>query len=276
MRRTVLPQLSLEPGGAQGKKEEVLRALRKTYGKEMQGRAWYPALAQELVAEETESDADARKARLLASLAIPEPLPVESGPPPEGKPILMEAVKILSRPHEELMTAVESLSETERLLQTREGGFGQALRRLFGRSQRPKADLHTYEITFSEPVKGTTKSEKVSFPQFAEETRKKATLLAAIAAGTGPAYKRIQTAPEASLAGFVDKQLNEMLLVHRRLASFNTLFQARANQAGRQGVRGIKLELLTIRNSIVKANQRRHEYGEMAEVTKEKQTRTPT
>jgi len=276
VRRTVLPQVSLEPAGGPGKKDDAVRALRKAYGKEMEGRPWYPALAQELIAEETESDAEARRARLLASLAIPEPVAVEDATPRESKPILMEAVRILSRPHEELIAAVESLSETERLLQAREGGIGHALRRLFGRSQRPKTDSHTYEITFSEPAQGTTKSEKVNFPQFAEGTRKKATLLAAISSGSGPAYKRIQGASESSLAAFVDKQLNEMLLIHRRLAGFNTLFQARAAQAGKQGVRGIKLELLTIRNSIVKANQRRHEYGERAETAKEKQTKTRT
>ncbi len=187
LRRAVLPRLPIEPSGAQGKREEILRAMRKVYAKEMDGRPWYPALAQELVAEEVESDAESRKERLLASLAIPEPKPlVEKNVEREGKQILMEAVRILARPHEELVTAVESLTETERLLQTREGGLGQKLRRLFGRAPKEKADSHTYEIQFSEPALGTTKTEKVGFLQFAEESRKKATLLAAIAGRDRP------------------------------------------------------------------------------------------
>ena len=35
-------------------------------------------------------------------------------------------------------------------------------------------------------------------------------------------------------------------------------------------MRGIKLELLAIRNSLVKANQRRHEFGQRAEEAKQK------
>jgi hypothetical protein len=271
LRRSVLPHLSIEPG-AIGKKDETTRLMRKVFGKEMEGRPWYPALAQELVAEEVESDAESRRARLLASLAIPAPQPAQkTDAPREGKPILMEAVRILARPHEELVTAIESLSETERLLQSRESGFGQALRRLLGMGARTKTDSHTYEITFTEPAVGTKKSEKLSFPQFAQETRKKATLLAAIAAGTGPAYKRLAGTAEAPLAAFLDKQLNELLLIHRRLASFNALFQSKAAVAGKQSVRGIKLELLAIRNSLVKANQRRHEFGAMADAAAEKQ-----
>jgi len=265
LRRAVLPLVALEPG-AHAKMEESLRAMRKVYGKEMAGRPWYPALAQELLGEEIESDAEARKARLLASLAVPEATPA---PRPvverDGKSILMEAVRILSRPHEELVTAVESLTETERLFQAHEGGFVNTLRRLFGLAERKKTDSHTYEITFTEPAVGTTRAEKLSFPVFAGEARKKATLLATIASGKGPAYRRLEMTREGPLAGFLDKQLNEMLLIHRRLSGFNALFQEKASQGGKQGVRGIKMELLAIRNSLVKANQRRHEFGEKTE-----------
>ncbi len=270
LRRAVLPHVTLEPGGS-GKTEETLRGMRKVYAREMTGRPWYPALAQELVGEEVESDADARKARLLASLAIPEAAPA---PRPviqrDGRAILMEAVRILSRPHEELVTAVESLTETERLFETREHGLGSALRRLFGLSARKKTDTHTYEITFTEPAVGTTKAEKLSFPLFAQDARKKATLLATIASGKGPAYRRLDMTREGPLANFLDKQLNEMLLIHRRLSGFNALFQDKASQGGKQGVRGIKLELLAIRNALVKANQRRHEFGERTETVADK------
>ncbi len=269
VRRTILPRLMLAPG--QGKKEETFRAIRKAFQKEGGGRPWYPALAQEIIAEELESDAAHRKEKLLASLAIPAPDAGEDKKEADARPLLMEAVRILSRPHEELVTAVESLSESERLLKGREGGIGQTIKRLFRRSEREKADSHTYEIQYAEPAQGTTRTEKVDFPSFAEEARKKATLLASIAAGTGPAYKRLEGTKETILADFVDKQINELLLIHRRLASFNTFFQAKASQSGKQGVRGIKLELLTLRNSLVKANQRRHEYGERTEGAKKRQ-----
>ena len=39
------------------------------------------------------------------------------------------------------------------------------------------------------------------------------------------------------------------------------MFQARVMQE-KKTARGIKIELLTIKNAIVKANQRRHEYKE--------------
>jgi hypothetical protein len=262
LRRTVLPRIGLEPGAGLTRREEALRSLRKAFGQELEGRPWYPALAQEVIVEEAESDAATRRDALIASLAVPD-LPIlekKATTPVEGKTILMEAVRFLCRPHEELVTAVESLVETERLLQVKETGLASALRRLFRRAPREKADAHTYKIQYMEPAIAVTKTETVNFLQFADDTRKKATLLAALATSGGPAYRRLEATPERQLVAFLEKQLNELLLIHRRLTSFNTFFQTRATQSGKT-VRGIKLELLALRNALVKANQRRHEYG---------------
>ena len=103
------------------------------------------------------------------------------------------------------------------------------------------------------------KTETIDFPAFIGESHKKSSLMAALASGKGPAYRKLDSTSEDLLANFLDKQLNELLLIHRRLASLNTLFQARAAQE-KKTTRGIKIELLTIKNAIVKANQRRHEY----------------
>ncbi len=267
LRRSILPHIPPELLSGPSKKEEALRAMRRIFGHEMDGYPWYPALAQEVIAEELETDAAARKEALLAALVVPEtPVAKKTAAPVEGKTILLDAVRILCRPHEELVTALESLVETERLLEVKETGLRAVLRRLFGLDSRSKENAHTYKIQYMEPALAVNRSETVNFAEFAVDVRKKATLLAALAGGSGPAYRRLETTKEKQLAGFIEKQLNELLLIHRRLTSFNTLFQTKASQMGKTGVRGIKMELLTLRNAIVKANSKRHEYGEHAEV----------
>jgi len=101
LRRTALPRIGLEPGASPLRREEAVRALRKAFGQEPDGRPWYPALAHEVIAEELESDAAARRESLLASLAIPD-LPVlkKETVPVEGRTVLLESLRILCRPHE--------------------------------------------------------------------------------------------------------------------------------------------------------------------------------
>ena len=261
IRRKVLTRYP--PAAADGhvRKEEALRAMRHGFGQSMEGKPWYPALAEELLEEENAEEGAARKQKLLASLAVIEPVKVEIAAPPEGRAILMDAVRILCRPHEELATALAILEENERLLTESRGSGGGWLKRLLGVGASPRAAERTYKVQYSEPGVPLPKTETIDFTSFLAETRKKASLLAALSSGTGPAYRRLSDTGEEQLAAFLDKELNEVLLIHRRLGSLNTLFQARSAQEKRTS-RGIKVELLTIKNSIVNANRKRHEHSD--------------
>ena len=261
MRRKVLTQYPPAAAGGQVRKDEALRAMRRGFGQSMEGKPWYPALAEELLEEEISEDAEARKQKLLASLAIVEPVKVEITAAPEGRAILMDAVRILCRPNTELATALAIIEQNEQLLAESRGSGGGWLKRLLGVGASSQAAARTYKVQYSEPGVPLPKTESIEFTSFLTETRKKASLLAALSSGTGPAYRRLSDTGKEQLAAFLDKELNEVLLIHRRLGSLNTLFQARSAQEKRTS-RGIKVELLTIKNSIVNANRKRHEHSD--------------
>jgi hypothetical protein len=261
LRRKVLQQVPLGTPEARVHKEEALRAIRKGFGQWMAGKPWYPALTEEVLEEELAEDGAARKDKILANLTIAEPEQVQTTEAPDGRTILMDALRILCRPHEELATALAILEENERVLleaHTQGGGW---LRRLLGGRGGPQAATHSYKVQFTEPGAATPKTEALDFTRFQVDVRKKASLFAAVASGTGPAYRKLSATSDEQLAAFLDRQLNELSLIHRRLGSLNALFQARVAEE-KKTARGIKIELLTLKNSIVKANQKRHEYKE--------------
>ena len=261
VRRKVLTRYPPDAALGHVQKEEALRAMRRGFGQSMDGKLWYPALAEELVEEEIADDGAARKRKLLASLAVPEPVQVEIATPAEGRAILMDAVRTICRPHEELATALAILEENDRLLTESRGSRGGWLKRLLGVRISPQAAERICKVQYTEPGVPQPMTETIEFTSFLAEASRKASLLAALSSGTGPAYRRLSDTGEKQLAAFLDKQLNEMLLIHRRLASLNALFQARSAQEKRTS-RGIKIELLTLKNSIVNANRKRHEYSD--------------
>jgi hypothetical protein len=259
LRRKVLSQISLATAEDKMRKEEALRSIRKGFSQWMAGKPWYPALAEEILDEELGADGAARRQKVLATLAVADLRKNEATAAPEGRTILMEATRILARPHEELATAIAILEENERLLQDSRGTGGGWLKRILGVGAAPQTASRAYKVQYSDPGDPVAKTEIIDFPAFLPAVQKKSSLLAALSSGAGPAVRRLAGTGEAQLASFLDKQLNEMLVIHRRLGSLNTLFQARAAQE-KKSTRGIKIELLTIRNSIVKANHKRHEY----------------
>ncbi len=250
-------------GEAPAKREELLRAMRRSFGQTMSSSPWYPALAEEVLDEELAPDCSERKSRVLSSLTVPEQ---EKTPTSEtdrdGRETLLEAVRLLSRPHEEIATALAILEENEKLVTEARGSAWGWLRKLFriGTTRQP-AD-RTYKVQYAEPGSSTPKVEPIDFAAFLADTEKKASLLGVLSTGSGPAYRKLQATGQEQLAGFVDRQLNDLLVIHRRMDGLNALFQARVHH-GKKRARGIKVELLTIKNSIVKANQRRHEYRDV-------------
>jgi len=261
LRRVVLPGFSQGAGEGRTRREEMLRGIRRAFAGRMAGKPWYPSLAEEVADEEIAEDAEERKAKVLASLAIAVPEKPRVTEALDGRTILLDAVRLLSRPNEDLATAIAVLEENQRLLAESRGSGGGWLRRLLGAAPAPKIDERVYKVQYAEPGVPTPKTETIDFAQFSAAVQKKSSLLAALATGTGPAFRRLASTSEEQLAGFVDKQLNELLLIHRRLGCLNTMLQARVTQA-RKTARGIKIELLTIKNAIIKANQRRHDYKE--------------
>jgi hypothetical protein len=260
LRRKVLSQLPLATGESRMRKEEALRAIRKGFGQWMSGMPWYPALAGEILDEELAEDGEARRQKVLASLAVAVPKR-EATVLPDGKAILSEAARLIARPHEELATAAAILEENERLLLDARGTGGGWLKRLLGVGGEKAVAARTYKVQYTEPGAAAPKVETIDFPAFIPEVQKKSSLFAALSSTSSPAFRRLAATGEAQLVAFIDKQLNELLLIHRRLGSLNTLFQARAMQE-KKTARGIKIELLTIKNCIVKANTKRHEYRE--------------
>jgi hypothetical protein len=260
LRRIVLPALVPSAGETHAHREEMLRGIKRGFAQKMSGKIWYPALTEELADEELAPDGEERKQKVLSALAIAEPAKAKTNVVVEGRTILMDAVRLLSRPHDELGTAVAVLEENERLLREAHVNGGGWLKRLLGGGAGQKSEDRSYKVQYTEPGGNQEiQVETVDFAKLSEEVEKKITVLAALSSGSGPAVHKLESTGEESLAVFVDKQLNELLLIHRRLTGLNTLFQARATQE-KKTMRGIKIELLTLKNAIVKANQRRHEY----------------
>jgi hypothetical protein len=259
VRRIVAAATAPSGGDLHLKKDELLKSIKRGFSQRMGGKPWYPSLAEELAEDELAADSAERRQKILSSLAVTEPEKPQVAAAQDGRSVLMEAVRLFSRPNEELATAVAVLEENEKLLGDSRGASGGWLKRIFGGGPGAPSNDRSYKVQYSEPGAATPKTEVIDFSTFSAEVTKKASLLATLLAGTGPAQKRLSTISEEQLASFVDKQLNDLLLIHRRLGCLNTMFQARLMQE-KKTARGIKIELLTIKNSIVKANQKRHEY----------------
>jgi hypothetical protein len=81
----------------------------------------------------------------------------------------------------------------------------------------------------------------------------------------GAAAARLEAMDEKQLLGLLEKNIRELQSLHKILSALDDFFKARADKEDRERIKGIKPELATIKNAIVKANQKRHEFSAQKE-----------
>ena len=265
-RGRALPRVPLDRQRPEAKREETLRALRRAVSENMPGSPFYPELAGEVLDEELSPQAEQLRARLLENLAqAPEAAPAPAprrAPPQPDRTALLDAVRLLARSEAEMQSALGTLTaNAERLAGPTRGLAGfvhRLLTALAGRREKER----TLDVEYLDP--DGTRHETVALAPFLESVKRKVELMASLGDESGQAFARLAAAADDQLLEFVERQLSDLLVLHRRMGGVNARLQAETpagRSAGRRTeAKGIRLELSAIKNFLVKANQRMHDY----------------
>jgi hypothetical protein len=262
VRARVLPTLGLDAASVGSRRDEALHALKRGFSQTMPGRPYYPELVEEILVEDFAPDVQSRRDALLERLAVREKKKEEVKTREEipNKEVLLEAVRILSRVGPDLSSTLQVLLENHMLMSGRRMGLGERIRRWLARSVSRREEELLYEVEYFEGADPSPKMEKINFFPFTEGVRKKAALLSSLAGKAAGQYQKLEAADEDQVLEFLSKQISELHVIHRRMNSLNTHFLSEVPRETRTRLRGIKIQLTAIRNGIVKANQRKHEY----------------
>lgn len=258
-RLNILSALNLEREYVVSHQEDVVRALKRKY-QEQGGKAFYPELVQEILQEDYAHDAEARSLAILRELAVQEDRQKDSKVEKNFRAILHEGIRYLSSLTLQLEDMVKKLEENSAILEAEQNTFGEKLKRmlrhLFGQAEKPKI----YEVEFIDPVTAAERTEKLNFTDFMEDLRKKAKNYAAASTRGTIINQRLETADEDLLYAFLEKGIEELQVTHRRLIALDTFFKTEVDREDRARLHGIKLEIETIKGTIIKVNQKKHEY----------------
>lgn len=117
-----------------------------------------------------------------------------------------------------------------------------------------------YEVEILDSITGQRASETIDFGVFIEEGGRKARSLTGLLQKNGPTWKRLETAPEDQDFKFLERTMEELQHLVKRMTALDDFFKSAAPAEDRSRLRGIKAELLTIKGALIKANQKKHEY----------------
>lgn len=240
--------------------EEIKRLFHECLPK----KQLYPELIQEIVDEETSSVKNDLQQKLMKRLQVAEKESKEQKVEVDTHEILMNAIRFIGSLAEQYNVVQQKIVVNHDILQAENNTVKEKImrfiRRVFGMAE-PQVE---YQVMMNERGNEQRK-EIINYNSFMENLVKRITYYGTLTERTSPNYQRMNSQKDDFIFSFVSNQVTENGRLHLKLSALDDFFKATAAPANRSRIKGIKMELTTIKNILSKVNQCRSEYAAYAE-----------
>lgn len=261
IRQLVLPGLSLEREHVITHQEEAIRAIKRRFAETAGNRPFYPELIAEILVEDYTSDGEARKDDILKQMQVKAEKRTDSTEAKNFKAIVLDGARVLAGSGYQLEESIRKLRENAVLLESQDHSFLSQLRKMIRHLFNPAETPTIYTVEYADPITAEHKREEIDFTKFTEEVAKRGQTFSSLLSRNSQSWKRVSSAPEEQTYKFLEKGLEDLQRYYRKLTALDDYFKYVITDPDlKPRLRGIKVELATLKTSIVKANQKKHEY----------------
>ena len=239
-----------------------VEGIKKKFSSAMPRNAFYPDLIEELIKEDYSPGGEQLRNNILKQLTVPEDKPKAVKKKVDFKITLIDGLLAISSVGVSLGDIIHRLDENHLVLQSRKQSFKEKLQEIFRQMFHKEPEPVIYEIEYIDPVKGAAVKEKVNFNVFRADLDKRLRSYTSFNIRNSP---KLETLDEKQLQNILEKFVREAQSLHKVLTGLDEFFKTEAPRESREKIKGIKPELSTIKNAIIKANQKRHEYSSQLE-----------
>ncbi|MBU0927526.1 MAG: hypothetical protein KKA67_07230 [Spirochaetes bacterium] len=261
LRRVAVDGMRLERDYVVTHQDDVIRKIRQRATEAAGDRPFYPELVAEVLAEDYGSDGENLKDEILKRLEVEEEKGKDKSTERNFKTVLLDGARVIIGVGFQLDDAIKKLEENQSLLESMDKSFmtkvKRALREMFGK----KGEHVVHEVEYLDPVSSERRNESIDFSAFCFEAAKRAQSLVGMISKTSAPYKRMEGSSEDIIYKFLSKSIEELQAYHRKVSALDDFFLGAIEDPEFKGrVRNVKIELGALKNAIIKANQKKHEY----------------
>lgn len=265
VRKLVLPGAEFEPPTIQSGHAAALKEIKRSFAVNMKNYPFYTELVDEILKEDYSPEHAVLQQELLSRLAVVKQGSNKTAAEENFKPVLLDGIRTLGSVSPQLDDIIAKLAENNTIILNMDQGFLQrfvrSLRKAFNRPEKEKP----ITITAIDPVTQSSKHETIKFPEFIDDLKRKSRIYTAFSVRTSPAYQKVETMDEQQILDLLTRHVAELSGILKQAAGLDEYFKQTAIPEVRDRIRGIKIEISAIRNSLVKANQCRAEYASQVE-----------
>jgi hypothetical protein len=260
VRKTVLDNPSFANERANLTPANGVQAIKKHFVSGMGKQPFYTELIEELVREESSADSPQLCSALLEKMRISCQKTENEKPGVNTKLLLLEAIQIFAALSPQLNIIAPKLEENHHLLKSEHSGiwdrFKTLLRKAFHLNEKPVE----YKLKIRDAATQTVKNLTVNFNDFVESLARRSRLYASFGIPKSSSVQKIASMDEKTILDYVQRQLSECHSMQTTLGGLDEFFKASVTLLNRSKVKGIQIELTTVKNTLIKINQRKAEY----------------
>jgi hypothetical protein len=261
LRREIYPEIPVEGTEALQSADETVKRMKKIFARTRSGEPFFPDLAREALEEDFAPDGEERRSQILNRLKPQEEQTAQAPQKDPFKPMLLETIRVLAGASRSLQSAQQKISDNLHVLDTRRLSLGERIRRFFEKvASREREQTHVFELEYFDEATSASQSERLSADEFAAQLGKKSRVYGGVLNKMSQTARKLQAASEEQLFDFLNRQFEELAVIHRRLQSFDTAMKAEFPREQRAQLRSLQTEVDGLKDTLSRAGKKRREY----------------
>ncbi len=249
--------------------QNAIEIIKKVFPVHMKNKKFYPALIEEILLEDFAENKQDLQQSLLEKLHTENKKKEKVEEKVDTKEMILNVVKIMHNFTPALDSIQKKIQENHELLQSEKKSvmdkFITALRTAFGLKPKPIE----YKIKTVDMLSNLEKTETINYYNFIESLGKIIRTYAALGSKNSQILAKLEESDEEDILTFVQKRLSSFNAFYGILVGLDSFFKSEVHQANRAKVKGLKMDLDVLKNSVLKANRNKAEY--VSTITFEKQ-----
>ncbi len=242
----------------------VLKETRKLISEKNKKTPYYSDLIIEIIKEDYSPDSNLKHEAVLKNLSSNEKINKTITQEKNYRPILLDGLKILGNSAPHFNEALEKIKYNDEIIFKQDlSGFHkfiQALKKAFNISPKKKE----ITITIENSATQTKTREKIDYNAFINDMSKKNILYSNIISPNSPVQQKMKQLSNDVLLDNLSKYISESNILIKQMKGLDEFYKTFKPEL-RGKIKGIKIEITTITNSLIKANQCRAEYIDCVE-----------
>ena len=259
VRRNVIASPMFDKAKAFSSPADEIAQIRKNFASAMGKMPFYGELIGEIAQEDQGDDREKRQQALLSKLAISQKNESKEKKI-DTKEILMDTVRMLGGIPLHIEQISNKIRDNHDILESEHNTFKdkflRSLRRAFGLAEKPTV----YPLVIADTRAGTQRTEQIDYNVFMSELSIKQRRCGACSNKKTQNYAKIEALPEGDILEFISGQIAEFQRLIAQLGALNDFFKAEAAPANKPRIKGFKIDIDALKNTIVKINHMRAEY----------------